>query len=274
MNSKERREIISESKISFGYLKRLNTGAGILHLIQGLIMLYFGLSLDWKRDLYTFYLNFNLISTDPPVIEVGPVPAIWITVTSIGAILSSFPLMSSLAHFLIAYPKNRQYEENLKLGKNPYRWYEYSLSSSVMIVLITFLSGIVDLWSLVMIFVLNAMMIMFGYLMEELNQYTVKTNWLPFTLGCISGGVPWVVLFAYFYNAINSSGLEPPNFVYLIIVFYFVMFNIFALNMVLQYKGTGKWRDYLYGERAYIVLSFIAKTILSWIVFVGIFAPF
>jgi Heliorhodopsin len=142
-----------------------------------------------------------------------------------------------------------------------------------MIVLITFLSGIVELWSLVMIFVLNAMMIMFGYLMEELNQYTEKTNWLPFTLGCISGGVPWVILFAYFYNAINSSGLEPPNFVYLIIVFYFVMFNIFALNMVLQYKGTGKWRDYLYGERAYIVLSFIAKTILSWIVFVGYSPP-
>ena len=48
----------------------------------------------------------------------------------------------------------------------------------------------------------------------------------------------------------------------------------FALNMVLQYKGAGRWRDYLYGERFYIILSFVAKTILSWIVFVGIFAPF
>jgi hypothetical protein len=44
--------------------------------------------------------------------------------------------------------------------------------------------------------------------------------------------------------------------------------------MVLQYRGTGPWRDYLYGERFYIILSFVAKTILSWIVFVGIFAPF
>jgi len=44
--------------------------------------------------------------------------------------------------------------------------------------------------------------------------------------------------------------------------------------MVLQYRGVSRWRDYLYGELFYIILSFVAKTILSWIVFVGIFAPF
>jgi len=33
-------------------------------------------------------------------------------------------------------------------------------------------------------------------------------------------------------------------------------------------------REVISESRAYIVLSFIAKTILSWIVFVGIFAPF
>jgi len=32
--------------------------------------------------------------------------------------------------------------------------------------------------------------------------------------------------------------------------------------------------DYLYGERVYVILSFVAKTILAWLVFVGVFAPF
>lgn len=73
---------------------------------------------------------------------------------------------------------------------NPYRWYEYSVSSSIMIVLICFLTGIWELWSLVMIFVLNAMMIGFGYLMEILNQETEKTNWSPFILGYVSGATP------------------------------------------------------------------------------------
>jgi hypothetical protein len=44
--------------------------------------------------------------------------------------------------------------------------------------------------------------------------------------------------------------------------------------MVLQYKGVGRWRDYLYGERFYIILSFVAKSILAWLVFIGVFAPF
>jgi len=65
-----------------------------------------------------------------------------------------------------------------------------------------------------------------------------------------------------------------PTFVYMILFIYFVVFNIFAVNMVLQYKGVGRWRDYLYGERVYIILSFVAKSILAWLVFIGVFAPF
>jgi hypothetical protein len=48
----------------------------------------------------------------------------------------------------------------------------------------------------------------------------------------------------------------------------------FAVNMVLQYRGVGRWKDYLYGERAYIILSFVAKTLLLWLVFIGLFKPF
>jgi len=131
-----------------------------------------------------------------------------------------------------------------------------------------------DIWSLAMIFVLNAMMIMFGYLMEVVNQKTEKTMWSPFVLGCISGGLPWVVLYAYFIAAVRSTGVEPPTFVYMILFIYFILFNVFAVNMVLQYKGIGRWKDYLYGERVYIILSFVAKTMLAWLVFIGIFAPF
>ena len=143
-----------------------------------------------------------------------------------------------------------------------------------MIVLIALFLGIWDIWSLSMIFVLNAMMIMFGYLMELINQRTEKTNWSAFILGCVSGGLPWVVIYAYFIAAVNSTGLNPPTFVYMILFIYFIVFNIFALNMVLQYKGISRWKDYLYGERVYIILSFVAKSILSWLVFIGIFAPF
>jgi len=274
LNYKERQEIIVKSPISFSYLKKFNIGAGILHLSQGIIMLALGTLLTWERDIYTFYLKLDITPGSPPIFNIAPDPQIWFTLGYLGAIVASFPLLSALAHFLIAFPKNKDYTENLQKGMNPYRWYEYAFSSSIMIVLISTFVGIWDFWSLVMIFTLNAMMIMFGYFMEVVNQHTEKTSWSAFIVGCISGGVPWVVLFAYFIAAIMSTGTEPPAFVYSIFFIYFAVFNVFALNMVLQYKGIGRWRDYLYGERVYIILSFVAKTALAWLVFIGVFAPF
>lgn len=39
------------------------------------------------------------------------------------------------------------------------------------------------------------------------------------------------------------------------------------------YKKSGKWKNYLYGERVYIVLSLVAKTILAWLVLFGAMQP-
>ena len=276
MNYKERQQIIAKSPISFPYLKRFNIGAGILQLVNGIIILALTFALTWPKgtDIYTFYLNFQHISSTTPAFIGAPSPQVIFSVNHLGVLLATFPLISAFAHFMIAFPKNKSYNENLKKGMNPYRWYEYAFSSSIMIWVISTFVGIWDFWSLAMIFVLNAMMIMFGYLMEKLNQNTEKTSWSPFILGSISGGFPWVVLFAYFTGAVINSGNNVPNFVYAILFVYLVLFMSFAVNQVLQYKGVGRWIDYLYGERAYIILSFVAKTLLVWLVFTGLFKPF
>jgi len=274
MDYRKRQEIIASSPISFGYLKRFNAVAFVLHLIQGTLMLVLGTQLEWERGLYTFYTKLTIIEDPAFRIEISPDPQVLVTIGYLGVIVAAFPLISAIAHFSIAFLVNNKYNDNLKKGMNPYRWYEYAFSSSIMIVLIGLFLFIWDLWSLVMFFVLNAMMIMFGYLMELINQKTEKTNWSPFILGCVSGGTPWVVLFAYFISAVRSTGLNPPTFVYMILFIYFFIFNVFAINMVLQYKGVGRWRDYLYGERVYIILSFVAKSILAWLVFIGVFSPF
>jgi hypothetical protein len=276
MNYKERQEIIAKSPISFPYLKRFNIGAGILQLINGIVILALTFSLTWPKgtDIYTFYLQFAHVSETNPMIFAVPNPQVVFTLSHLGILLAAFPLISAFAHFIIAFPKNKSYNENLKKGMNPYRWYEYAFSSSIMIWVISTFVGIWDFWSLAMIFVLNAMMIMFGYLMEKLNQTTEKTSWSPFILGSISGGFPWVVLFAYFTGAVINSENHVPNFVYVIFIVYLVLFMSFAVNQVLQYKAVGKWKDYLFGEREYIILSFVAKTLLVWLVFVGLFRPF
>ena len=168
-------------------------------------------TITWNREIYTFYLKFKIITLIPFKFQVLPDPQVAFKLNYLGVILASFLLISAAAHFIIAFLKTKQYEENLKKGMNPYRWYEYALSSSIMLTFLSTFVGVWDLWSLVMIFVLNATMIMFGYLMEKINQYTKKTDWSAYLLGCISGFTPWVVTAAYFIAALGSGETKPPT---------------------------------------------------------------
>ncbi len=273
----KRLEELEESKlnrkpriISFAYLKRFNFVMGFLHLIQGSLMLYFALTIEqisnFKTPVRSYFLQFDTASmrlvTNPEL--VGEVP--------FAMFVSFFLLLSALAHFIIVMPgANSIYNRDLKNRINKFRWYEYSLSSSLMIFLIAMLFGVYDIGALIAIFILNASMNWFGLLMERINQFTEKTVWSPFVFGTIAGLGPWVIIILHALG--NADPAEVPWFVYAIIGSYFVFFNLFPINMILQYKQVGKWADYLYGERGYIVLSLVAKSVLAWLVYFGVMQP-
>jgi hypothetical protein len=257
------KDLASEQK--FANLRRFNVIMGFLHLVQGILMIV--LSNDTTYPIFTNFLRFDL-----PTRSLVPDPKL-VYDLRFGPAVAVFLLISAVAHFFLATVGYKKYVANLKLGMNPIRFYEYALSSSLMIVLIGMLTGIWDLGSMILMFGLNAMMNLFGIMMEYHNQYTKRTNWTSFVYGSIAGIIPWIVIVLYFFSALSSGDAKPPAFVYAIIPTIFVFFNAFAVNMVLQYKKAGKWKDYLYGERAYIVLSLVAKTALAWQIFAGTLAP-
>ena len=253
------------SAATFLGLRRFNLIMGFLHLIQGILMIV--LSNDTTYPIYTYFLQF-----DTDTFSLSPNPEV-VYDLRFGPAVAAFLLISAVAHFYLSTVGYNRYVSNLKMGMNPTRFYEYALSSSLMIVLIGMLVGLWDLGALILIFGINATMNLFGILMEKVNQTTVKTDWSSFIYGVFAGLLPWVVIVMYFLGAINSSGAEPPGFVYFIIPTIFIFFNIFAVNMVLQYKQVGRWKDYLFGERVYIILSLTAKTVLAWTIFAGTLAP-
>ena len=143
-------------------------------------------------------------------------------------------------------------------------------------VLIALLVGIYDIWALAGIFFMNAAMCWFGWMMEVHNQYTEKVDWTSYIMGCLVGVTPWIFIFINLIGdgvATDSNPQGVPQFVVWIFISIFLFFNTFSINMILQYKQVGKWKDYLYGERAYIWLSLLAKTCLAWQVFFGTYQP-
>jgi hypothetical protein len=181
--------------------------------------------------------------------------------------------MSATAHIFVATVYRKRYEANLKKGINKVRWYEYAVSASTMMVGIALLTGISDLSTLVMIFGATAVMNLCGLIMEVHNQTTAKTSWLSYVIGTIAGLGPWAVIGIYFWGNQQYGGGGVPTFVYGIYVSIFLFFMSFAVNMYLQYKGKGKWSDYLFGEKGYMVLSLLAKTALAWQIFAGTLRP-
>lgn len=255
----------NHSDKTFGKLRLFNAFMGFLHLAQGMLMIW--LSSDFALPVTTIYLKF-----DSPTASLSQ-NLQQLTDLPIGPLVAAFLLISSIAHFFVSTIGYRWYVRKLKKKINPARWYEYALSSSVMIVIIAMLVGMYDLSSLILIFGLNASMIFFGMNMEITNRTREKVDWRPFIYGCFVGFIPWVTIALYLFGTSASPDTSVPTFVYGIFGSIFVFFNIFALNMYLQYKKAGRWKNYLYGERAYILLSLFAKSALAWQVFAGTLRP-
>ena len=188
--------------------------------------------------------------------------------------VASFFFMSATAHFLLRWPLRRRYEAWLARGINPARWVEYAFSSTVMILAIAELSFIKEFSALVAIAGCNVAMNLFGWSMEAANEGRERTDWKHFVFGCIVGIVPWIAIGASLVAYAVQPDAQPiPAFVWAIYASLFVSFNVFAITMVLQYAKVGRWRDYLTGEKSYMVLSLVAKSLLAWQVWSGTLRP-
>lgn len=191
--------------------------------------------------------------------------------------VASFFLMSAVAHAAAGWFLRARYEAWLARGMNPLRWVEYAFSSTVMIVAIAYLSYITEFPALIAIAGCNVAMNLFGWSMEAANEGRQRPDWKHFIFGCVAGLMPWIailsILAAYGAQADLPAELAIPGFVYVIIASLFLAFNVFAITMVLQYRRIGRWRDYLVGEKTYMVMSLVAKSLLAWQVWSGTLRP-
>lgn len=242
-----------------GRLRWWNLIVGLIHLTQGIVII--ALSNDFTLPITAQFLG------GPPGSEFTEREVLWDVPIGIGVAI--FLFFAAVDHLLMAAPGVwNWYSNNLRRGRNLARWWEYSISASLMIVLIGQIVGISDFGALAAMFGANAAMILFGLLMETTNPDRERVHWSSYVFGCIVGAIPWLIIGYQFIGAENRAGGEGvPTFVYAIVISLFLLFNSFAVNMLLQYRRVGPWRSYLFGEVAYMVLSLTAKTALAWQVF-------
>lgn len=237
-------------------LGRWNVGLAVLHAAQALAVLL--LASDFAITVIASYAQ------GPPGTALAEAESV--VDVNIGWAIATFLSLAAVDHLVTATLGRRRYEADLRRGLNAFRWIEYSVSATIMIVLIAFYNGIVEISAIFAIIGANVAMILFGWLQELMNPPgRTVTTMVPFWFGCVAGAAPWV---AITWN-LAASREDVPGFVFGIFVSLFIFFVSFALNQWLQYREVGRWRSYAFGEQSYLVLSLIAKSALAWQIFAG-----
>jgi hypothetical protein len=242
-------------------LQVFNRIAGATHLVQAAVLLAI-LNAETTIPVVTRFFDETPDGIRPVSETLFEFP--------IALIAPIFLFLSAFAHILISSSFYvRRYETNIQRGINPVRWWEYAFSSSLMLVVLLMLGGLIELSTVVFVFTLNFIMNLMGLMMERHNQLTQETNWLAFNIGVLAGIVPWIMGALYFWVSTSNIADAIPVYAQFGFLLTFLFFNSFAINMWLQYKKVGKWKVYAYGEKAYIVLSLVSKSALGWIIVLG-----
>jgi hypothetical protein len=243
-------------------LRRLNAVVGSLHALQAVVLLAVAASVS--LPVTGSFLVGPPGAGDYDTATLGSLRVDWL--------VAAFLLLAAIDHLTLSGGRPRRwYEANVARGINPARWWEYSVSASIMVVLIAMLAGVSEVVALVALFGANAAMIAFGLVQEQVNAGRADVDWRPFVYGCVVGAVPWIAIAAQLVVS-SAEGEGAPGFVYAIFVTLFLLFNSFAVNMWLQYRGRGRWADPAFAERAYLILSLVAKSALAWQVYAGALA--
>ena len=131
-------------------LRRWNIGLGLVHAVQAVAVL--ALATAFALPVTATFM------VGPPGTAAGAPTNLFDVSVAWGVAL--FLLLSAVFHWLVVLPGVfGRYTSGLVGEHNYFRWAEYSLSSSVMIVLIAMLTGISDVAALIGIFAANAAMI-------------------------------------------------------------------------------------------------------------------
>ncbi len=185
---------------------------------------------------------------------------------NLSALCIMFGLCAFVDHLACCTFAHVKYTKLVDQRNNYFRWIEYSVSSSLMILVIATLSGVLDFSTLVALFALMTTTIIFGYIIDQ-NANDPQLVKSLFALSMVPYLVVWAIIYTHFgVNMTNGSG---PWFVWLIEIGLFVLFALFAYIHHKQVTRQGKWASYAYSETMFNIASLLAKTTLNWVLVGG-----
>jgi hypothetical protein len=191
----------------------------------------------------------------------------------------AFFLITAFAHTFYATDAfgTGSYKAAIQQGWNPYRWFEYSASASIMTILIGLVDGTRDTATLIGLALVTIGIQLCGYVSESLmrGRGSLSTFAKDAILGATASGwiqfvALWFVLLWGFSSLVADvndkfTDASVPGWIWFVVIGQLLFYASFGVVQVIQIARRFRGESFNYAEieSLYILLSFAAKLALA-----------
>jgi len=202
------------------------------------------------------YVSFTI--TGEPIVNT-------VAELQLSTLVAAYFAVAAFHHLLVVLPGVFPiYKSCLEHRSNPFRWLEYIVSATIMIVILALLLGIQDIVVIGLLAICMSSCNSLGFAFERsrsgtIGAYTHVLGWLPFA-------AVWGVLFLKF----GEGNYDPAvgNFVGPFFYAMFLLFDAFGVTQLLQFFGA--YQHYVSVEYTFVVLSVVTKSVMGAAAFIAI----
>ena len=247
--------------------------AGVGHIVSAIVILSLAVNSSWSPVLETSYEVWEETPCRRNLTLGGPERCFEQqreTETydlNVSVVCFLFAFWSGLIHLLtVSVFWNNVYKTDMSKGISRLRWSDYVISASLMIVFIAIFSGVVDVYSLLLLATLQALVVVFGYISEK--SITTRDQWMWFLVAFGAYIIQWTPIVTTFFKGIDSIPEDESSVKRILYAGLFAFAGIYtSFAAVSAVNIWTKYKYYYAVEIAYVILSLVSKTLLHWVLF-------
>lgn len=245
-----------------------------LHQISAAVFVVLGIAVVWfmKAVRYPLTLGHSANNALLGQKETAFVPAshhLWDT--PLWVVLLVLLFIAVVYSFLITQSSLKaSYLKGLTRRVSPHRWIYIAVTAALMIEITAMLSGLSDIMELKLMAGAVTITYLLGWLAEIQNRTARKPNWSAYGLSVATGVTPWLVIVSAAAGTLLWGLVRSPWYVYAVYAVLLIGFCLLAWNQMQQYKKVGKWKDYYFVERNYLLIQNTTLALFALILIIGL----
>lgn len=257
----------------------INLIAGLLHLVNASLMVMFYYLNDKHDQLYDITSNYATWTRDTTGTNASD-SGDWIISTSeytiieglsLNWLIFAFHILSFIFQIGVLMPCFKYQKMVDNEGRNPYRFIEYALSASIMLICIALLCGVRNFTVMLSIVGFTVLCQLLGLIAEYMPKGGNRNG--VHALAWISILFAYGMILMYYVTAIIENDVDPPDFVHIIVgtqAFLFLSFGFVQTSQLCCMKAKCIGAIGRQAEISYCVLSLVAKTLLGWLIYANV----